>query len=547
MRKRILLCNEASFLNTGFSVYGMEIQKRLFQTGKFELAELASYGHPNDSKGLSLPWKYYGVLPTNPQEEQIYNSRPTNQFGEWKLDRVIADFKPHIVWDIRDHWMIAFEGISPLRRFFHWSIQPTVDSIPQHEDWIDTYNSADSVFSYTDWGLEVLRKQGGKYMNAIASHPPGAGVDIFKPVDDKRTHRAQLGIQEDVFIIGTIMRNQKRKLYPDLIESFAKFLQYCRNNNLEELANKTYLYIHTSFPDVGWHIPNLIKEHNVGSKTLVTYVCKNCHTMFPSFFSDIVVACPQCKQFAAHMPNTQTGVSREVLSGIINSFDLYVQYSIAEGCGLPQLEAAACEVPVFSVDYSGMEDVVRKVKGWPIEVQRFYKESETGCMRALPNNDDLVRKMVKFFTMPEEKRIEMGKQARQGVLDHYTWDRTAKMWENFFDNVDINLDIWNQPPQYHEPNRNIPENLSNVDFIRWGIANIWGEPNQINGPLAKHLLRNLTCGAYLEGHLRGQPFNRETFVNEMFRHNQLRNEAEMWRTNNNTPNQVTNKLEYSLA
>ena len=34
-----------------------------------------------------------------------------------------------------------------------------------------------------------------------------------------------MGLDPDCKIIGTVMRNQRRKLYPDLFEAFKKFLR----------------------------------------------------------------------------------------------------------------------------------------------------------------------------------------------------------------------------------------------------------------------------------------------------------------------------------
>ena len=43
-KKRVLLMGEAHYLNSGFGTYGKELLTRLHATGKYELAEFASYG-----------------------------------------------------------------------------------------------------------------------------------------------------------------------------------------------------------------------------------------------------------------------------------------------------------------------------------------------------------------------------------------------------------------------------------------------------------------------------------------------------------------------
>ena len=107
-KKRILFRNEASFLYSGYGKYGKEVMKRLHKTGKYELAEFATYGIVNDPRCKSIPWKYYANAPAkNDPRIQEYNKNPTNQFGEWRFERVLLDFKPDIVFDIRDFWMLG--------------------------------------------------------------------------------------------------------------------------------------------------------------------------------------------------------------------------------------------------------------------------------------------------------------------------------------------------------------------------------------------------------------------------------------------------------
>ena len=55
-KKRVLLMGEAHYLNSGFGTYGKELLTRLHATGKYELAEFASYV----KAGLTTsPWLFY--------------------------------------------------------------------------------------------------------------------------------------------------------------------------------------------------------------------------------------------------------------------------------------------------------------------------------------------------------------------------------------------------------------------------------------------------------------------------------------------------------
>jgi len=482
---------EATFLNTGYGIYGHEVLSRLHATGKYEIAELGGYGHYNDPRGRTIPWTYYGCMPDNDEQAEHYNSQAANQWGAWRLEEICLDFKPDVVLDIRDWWMFEYTARSPFRKNFHWAIMPTVDSAPQMENWLATYINADSVCAYSEFGRDTLLEETNEAVNYCGLAPPAANGELLKPVPDKDAHREAMGFEKGVNIVGTIMRNQKRKLYPDLIQAFKLFLR-----QYPDIGKKTFLYLHTAYPDIGWDIPRLIRESGIGHKILCTYMCHECGKVFPSFFHDAVQTCPKCGQPRAHMPTSQNGVSTQDLAAIINCFDVYIQYAICEGFGMPQVEAAACGVPVMSVDYSAMASVVRNLKGTPIEVERMFRESETHAYRALPNNQDLATKLGLFLRKPESLRLKAGHDAYRACRTHYDWDRTSKVWEKIIDGVELrpHEETWDSECAAKNPNLNIPDNLSIEDFVRWGVANIWGEVDEINSYVMLRMIRDLNYG-----------------------------------------------------
>jgi glycosyltransferase involved in cell wall biosynthesis len=514
-KKRILLSNEASYLFSGYAKYGREVLSRLHKTGKYELAEFATYGKINDPRDENIPWKYYPNMPhSNDPRMKEYHSNPINQFGQWRFERVALDFKPDIVWDIRDFWMIAYQSQTPLKDYYNWCIMPTVDSAPQQPEWIKVFSKADSVFTYSDWSLDVLKKEGAGKINLFCSAPPGVDIETFKPPASKSKHKAQFGLFEDVKIVGTVMRNQKRKLFPDLMRGFRLYLDKCNESGRTELAQKTYLYLHTSYPDVGYNIPAMLKELGLGNKVLFTYYCKASQRWFPSFFQGSLAASPFTGRLTAVLPNVTNGVSEQQLADIMKLFDVYVQYAICEGFGMPQVEAASCGVPVMSVDYSAMEDVVRKLNGFPIKVKKLFRELETDAYRACPDDEDLAENLLKFLSKPEPVRQRKGFQARKGVLKHYTWDRTAKIWEKHFDETQLSglQGQWSSSPRMVPANTNIPEKLNNRDFVDTAFKNLLG--NRFDEYEKMRSLRDLNMGASFEGKS-WKKFDRNDLMNHL--------------------------------
>lgn len=493
-KKRILFCSEATFLNTGYATYTREILNYLHSTGKYEIAEMASYGQRNDPRAANIPWKYYGVAPNtecepkaSEEEIRLYQSSGVFQFGEWIFEHVCLDFLPDVVCDIRDFWMLEFAERSPFRPYFKWCVMPTVDARPQARQWVATYSSADACLTYSDWAGEVLLDQTGGNINYLGSAPPSAHA-AYKPVENKNLHKLTMGIDPEYKIIGTVMRNQRRKLYPDLFAAFRKFLDQSENK-------KYYLYCHTSYPDLGWDIPELLQEYGLASHVLFTYICPETKEIFPSLFHGAVAQSPFTGRWGSTLSNVKNGASYEQLSSIINTFDLYTQYANCEGFGLPYVEAAACGVPVCGTDYSAMESEIRKLEGYPIAPAALYKELETGCMRAVPDNDLAAFYFLAFFSKTDEERQAEGKKTRANFEKHFQWYMSGKKWEDYVDSIEL-LPIeqtWASQAKLHRPadKPDIKQSINTNQLSKWLIVNVLGDSSKLDTFLEARMTRDL--------------------------------------------------------
>lgn len=543
-KKRILFCSEATFLNTGYATYTREILNYLHGTGKYEIAEMASYGQKNDPRAANIPWMYYGVSPntdyepkSSKQEIDAYNANPTNQFGAWCFEHVCLDFLPDFVCDIRDFWMLDFAERSPFRPFFKWVVMPTVDARPQARQWVATYAGADACLTYSDWAGGVLQDQSGGKINYLGSSPPSAHP-AYAPVKDKAAHKLSMGIDPEYKVIGTVMRNQRRKLYPDLFEAFKKFLDNSENK-------KYYLYCHTSYPDLGWDIPELLHQYELASNVLFTYICPETKKPFVSTFKGAIAQSPYTGKWGSTLSNVKNGLSYEDLAKVMNCFDLYTQYANCEGFGLPQVEAAACGVPVCGTDYSAMESVLRKLGGHPIKPAALYKELETGCLRAVPDNEAAADFFLDFFSKSDEERVEHGNQTRKNFEKYYQWHLSGSVWEKYFDETDpVPFEKgWGSQPRLSQPAEKIDvtqQKFKHSDLSKWLIVNALREPEKLGSFLESRLARDLTyqqatsstggmyfneSSAAFDGQNHRQPFNFDIAYDQMKGMCELRN---MW-------------------
>lgn len=488
-KKRILFISEAAYLNTGYAKYSKEVISRIHNTGKYDIAEFSVYGSPSDQRRSSIPWKNYANLPDSSNEKQVsaYQSNNVNQFGAWRFERVCLDFEPDIVFTIRDFWMDSFIYHSPYRRIFSWAWMPTVDASPQNQEWIDMFADADYILTYSEWAKKLIESQGGTNINTVDVASPSA-AQCFVPMNKEKV-RNDFNIKEDVNIVGTVMRNQRRKLFPALIEAFGKYLKQSGSTN-------TFLYLHTSFPDAGWNLAELMHENNISSRVLMTYVCENCKHIEVSFFRDAKKVCSKCKKYASTPSNVGNGVPDEELAKIYNLFDLYIQCANSEGFGLPQVEAAACGVPIACTNYSAMEDLVNKVDAYPISYST-YKELETGCNRAVPEIDSIVKTLDEFFGSDKAHQRSKSENTRKFFEENYSWDKTADQWMKVADKC--KYADWKQSLRIIQPQKVDIQNRSTYNFLESVISNYsYYEPHN-NSHFYRTMLTDLKRGLSKSG------------------------------------------------
>ena len=511
-KKKVLLVAENHKLASGFGTYAKNLLERLHASDKYELAEFGIYA--NSSLGKEVPWKFYPNAPDEdePKEHKdMYNGNPNNQFGAWRFDKVVLDFKPDIVLSYRDPWMDMFISKSPLLPYFHWVWMPTVDSDPQKQSWIEGFAKTDAILCYSEFGVKTLEKDAGHLVNIKGCASPGIDPKIYKPYDKKQI-RQELGLDPNINIVGTVMRNQKRKLFPELIKSFAKFLKVAP----PEIKDNTYLLLHTSYPEKqGWNLGYHISEEGVGGRVLSTYICRTCGSYKVDFFRDSLNYCDSCKAISSVMPSVAVGLEVPDLVKIYNAMDLYVQYAICEGFGMPQVEATACGVPIASTNYSAMEDVVEWTKGYPINIQKMYRELETNAERVFPDNDHLIEIMIQHLMLSPEEKAAKSQEVREATVARYDWDDCAKVWMDYIDTYKPKglQGKWSVPPRPLQVPEEIPPNLDNNQFVEWLFNSVIHEPESAFGYEATKLVRDLNIGAVVE-HGIVEPINRENIFNQ---------------------------------
>lgn len=385
---RLLFYGDASNLKSGFGIYHHNVMARLSK--KFVLAELGFY-----SKNNSTSWRFF--------------SDPSGNSSH-AFNDAVRDFKPDVVISHLDPLQFAVPVESHLRNSYKLVLIPAIDSAPIPDDWLFNLKYSDKVLAISNYGKAELEKAKIK-VDAIAS--PGVDLDVFKPLE-KQSLKDRWKINSSGLIFGTVMRNQKRKLYKELFHTFLEF-----NKNKEHL-----LLCHTTYPDsYGINIPHFLKQYGSQTKRILfTYRCFNCNVKQIKPLIDLnhrgFGQCDRCKTIGLHMPSPTFSYSDEELCELYNLMDVYVQLSSCEGWGMPIAESRVCEVPGIYIDYSAMQDHLQNGGAIGLEAASFYQET-TGQLRACPELDDIVNAF---------KRLEDG-VVRENLITElkktnykYTWE-----------------------------------------------------------------------------------------------------------------------------
>ena len=143
----------------------------------------------------------------------------------------------------------------------------------------------------------------------------------------------------------------------------------------------------------------------------------------------------------------------------------------------------------------------------------MYREMETGADRAYPSNKHLSEIMLKFFTEDDEYRKKKSAQARQGVLDRYSWDDTATVWENYIDTYSPvgSQGKWDTPKRQVPVPSELPKVQNQEGLTRWSYAQM-SQNDRIFSYDAALTTTSLNYGCMLYNGL--ELFNRDTVFNK---------------------------------
>lgn len=458
-KKRLLFHSDSATWKTGFGRNAKDLLCYLYNTGKYEIFHLCCHNLDDNPDLDRTPWESVGAIPRNqidlgkwlsafPQEHRDQKIRDA-QYGAFAIDKYVGEIKPDVYIGTQDIWGVDYSVDKPWFSKINSALWVTLDSLPIRAKDIDTAKKCKNFWVWSNFAEKALHKANCPHAKTVHG---SINTNFFSPLSEetKAANRAKFGIPEDAFIVGMVSRNQLRKSFPRLIESYKKWRD-------RYPTKKTLLYFHTSWnddPNHSWNLPNIIMQYGVDPKEVVTtYICNQCKKYVIGYYQGEAKGCPHCgKPDGLHTTSPNLGVTEDELNEIYNYFDIKVLPITSGGLEYTAFEAKLAGVITAVTNYSCGEELCEPGSfSIPLDWEP-YEEPQTQYIKATTKVESIVSAIDKVYKMSPEERKSWKEKARSWVIKGYDVKAIGAKFEEFIDNspyvmplvkADNEDEIWN--------------------------------------------------------------------------------------------------------
>ena len=487
-KKTVLIHSNFTRAFTGFGKNKKNIMRYLYDTGKYNLIELANGIEWEAPSTKLLPWTCRGSLP-RPQEMQGLTTEQQREqgYGSKLVDRAIKEFKPDVYIGMEDIW--AFNGYhtKPWWNKVNTMIWTTLDSLPILPQAIEYAPKIKNYYVWASFAEKAMNELG--YNNVKTLRGSLDKNNFYKLSDDKRDALRKNNGLSDEFIVGFVFRNQLRKSVPNILEGFKQFKE-------ANPTSKARLLLHTHWSE-GWDIQRLLKEKGIDhSDILTTYVCNKCGVYHISPFKGQEHKCSSCgTEKSVNTTNTGRGVSDAQLNEVYNLMDVYCHPFTSGGQEIPIQEAKLTELITLVTNYSCGEDCCTEESGGlPLDWTE-YREPGTQFIKASTSPESICSQLSKVHAMTEQERDDWGKKSRQWTVDNFSIEVIGKQLEDIIDEMPpVEYDYETSHMEFNPDYQPTGNYASNEEFIIDIYKNILKDDVDQNSQGFKHWMTKLQQG-----------------------------------------------------
>lgn len=380
--------------STGFGVVVENIITRLSDAWEVSILGINYYGDPHTYQSK---WKIY--VP----------SIGGDVYGFQRLPEVVSIEKPDLIFIVNDPWIVVryLDVLQKHKITTPVIVYTPVDSPHVKEAYVKPMNAAAHVITYTQFGLDELRKSG---LTADASViPHGVDKEYFYPVPQNEARQllfAGTSLEKrDPFVVLYCSRNQPRKRVDLFIYIMARWLKTYPHDDV-------YFHYHGAPKrDTGWDVDALTaywaREYNLDLSERLILTSRN---LTPS-----------------------SVLPKDKLKYVYSAADVYFHVCANEGWGLPIAEAMACGIPTVVPQYSALAEWPKGAVTYvPVDEHPWANPSDVDTIHRFVDVDHAVETLEMMYQDPAYRK-RMGHVAHEHMQQPmFSWDTIAHQFETIF-------------------------------------------------------------------------------------------------------------------
>lgn len=389
-KKKILVLSDHALSTSGVGTQTRHLIEGLIKKGCWSFRQL----------GAAVKHSDYRLAIINDD----FIIKPIDGFGSPELIRVLlATEQPDALLIFTDPrfftWLYEMEDeihqVCPILWWHVWDNYPT----PRFNDHFYEATDAINCHSYMTYNM---CKENFKEKTRFIPH--ALPEDLYYPLSDGKIKSLKKEMlppsKQNHFIVSWVNRNARRKRPGDLLLSFRIFLEMLEEKYGHRNAS---LLLHTDPLDSeGQNLYEVASQQNITDNIIFS----------------------------------TERISFDEMNNIYNISDCYINISLAEGFGLGTLEAMSAEVPIIALKTGGMtRQVINYLDGsingvaLPVEFRSLVGSQHVPYIyEDYVSQSTVANAIMTLYQMGEEKRKEIGKKAREYVLNAFNYQNTIDMW-----------------------------------------------------------------------------------------------------------------------
>lgn len=281
---------------------------------------------------------------------------------------------------------------------------------PFTQTMFDLVKENDKVVAFSRYGYKELEKWFNR--SKIDYIPHGIHTEVWKPIEETdryKIRKERFGIDNDEFLILSVGANVgERKQLPLMMLVFKKLLEQYPKCTLFLFTNPNM-----AFPK-GYNLVSLAAELGIKDKV----------------------------RFPKYDPIIESWDNLKMIELFAVS-DVYLTASLAEGFGVPMLEAMACGTPVIGPNSSTIPELVEG-HGWVYDINPDYLFAASWIptlqFYPIPSMNSMLLALMDA-KQNRDKVIKNGEKSREFALK-YDWTKIMPLWRGLFERAENERSVY---------------------------------------------------------------------------------------------------------